>query len=49
VARKIAGLRDEVEDLLDSLDLLEARARDNGVRHSTTEVRARLGLAPLKR
>ena len=49
VARKIATIREEVEDLLDSVVLLEARAKDNGVRHSSDEVRAKLGLAPLKR
>lgn len=48
-ARKIAVLRDEVDDLRDSLDLLEARARDNGVRYSADEVRIKLGLLPLKR
>lgn len=47
-ARKIAVLRDEVDDLRDSLDLLEARARDDGIRYSADEVRAKLGLAPLK-
>jgi hypothetical protein len=49
VARKLAAMRAEAEDLLDSLELLEARAKDNGVRYSTNEVRAKLGLAPLKR
>jgi hypothetical protein len=49
VAKKIAIIRGEVEDLLDSVDLLEARAKDKGVRHSTNDVRAKLGLAPLKR
>jgi len=49
VARKIVSMRQEAEDLLDSLELLEARARDNGARYSTSEVRAKLGLAPLKR
>jgi hypothetical protein len=49
VVKKIATIRGEVEDLLDSVDLLEARAKDNGVRHSAKEVRAKLGLAPLKR
>ncbi len=49
VARKIADMREEVEDLRDSLELLEARAKDNGVRYSTDEVRAKLGLPPLKR
>lgn len=48
-ARKIAVLRDEVDDLRDSLDLLDARARDDGTRYSADEVRAKLGLSPLKR
>ena len=47
VARRIAAMREEVDNLRDSLELLEARARDNGVRYSTHEVRAKLGLAPL--
>ena len=46
--RKIAILRDEVDDLRDSLDLLDARARDDGTRYSADEVRVKLGLAPLK-
>lgn len=49
VARKIAAMRGEAEDLLDSLALLEVRAKDNGVRYSTNEVRAKLGLNPLQR
>ena len=49
VVRKIATIREEVEDLLDSVVLLETRAKDNGVRYSSDEVRAKLGLAPLKR
>ena len=49
VAKKITLIREEVEDLLDSVVLLEARAKDNGVRYSADEVRAKLGLAPLKR
>ncbi|MBL9187396.1 MAG: hypothetical protein JNK23_07970 [Opitutaceae bacterium] len=49
VVRKIATIREEVEDLLDSVQLLEARAKDIGVRHSTNDVRAKLGLAPLRR
>lgn len=48
-ARKIAVLRDEVDDLRDSLDLLDARARDDGTRYSAAEVRVKLGLPPLKR
>jgi hypothetical protein len=47
-ARKIAVLREVVDDLRDSLDLLDARARDDGTRHSAEEVRAKLGLMPLK-
>ena len=49
VAQKIASIREEVEDLLDSVVLLEARAKDNGVRYSTNEVRAKLGLTLPKR
>lgn len=49
VARKIAILREEVDDLRDSLDLLDARARDDGRRRSTDEVRAKLGLDLPKR
>jgi hypothetical protein len=44
-ARKIAVLREEVDDLRDSLDLLDARTRDDGRRYSAEEVRAKLGLA----
>jgi len=47
--KKIAVLRAEVDDLRDSLDLLDARARDDGIRHSADAVRAKLGLSPLKR
>jgi hypothetical protein len=49
VVRKIATMRAEAEDLLDSLELLEARAKDNGVRYSVDEVRAKLRLPQLKR
>lgn len=49
VAKKIAVIREEVEDLLDSVELLEARAKDNGMRYSTDEVRAKLRLVPLRR
>jgi cell division protein FtsB len=39
-------LREQVEDLNDYLDLLEARARNKGKRSLTTaEVRKQLGLA----
>lgn len=48
-ARKIAVLREEVDDLRDSLDLLDARARDDGTRYTADEVRLKLGLLPLKR
>lgn len=41
-AKKIAALREEAEDLVDSLDLLAARASDDGKRHSGDEVRRRL-------
>ena len=42
---ELAGIRDEVEDLLDYLDLVEARARDNGKpRLSQDEVKKRFGL-----
>lgn len=47
-ARKIAVLREEVDDLRDSLDLLAARARDDGARYSADEVRAKLELPPLR-
>ena len=40
-------LDEAIEDLLDSLELLEARAKDNGVRYSSSELRAKLGLPPL--
>jgi hypothetical protein len=49
VARKIATIREEVEDLLDSVELLEARAKDTGVRFTSGEIRTRLGLKPVKR
>jgi hypothetical protein len=41
-AKKISALREEAEDLLDSLDLLAARAADDGQRHSLADVRRRL-------
>ena len=37
------------EEMLDSHDLLEARAKDTGVRYSADQARAKLGLGPLKR
>jgi hypothetical protein len=45
VIKRIAELREELEDLKDYLDLLEARARNFGKpRHSTQEVKKLLGL-----
>jgi hypothetical protein len=45
VVKEISRLREEVEDLMDYLDLLEARAKNKGKRtYSTAEVRAQLGL-----
>jgi hypothetical protein len=42
---QISALREQVEDLNDYLDLLEARARNQGKRTFTTEeVRKQLGL-----
>lgn len=41
-AKKISVLREQAEDLVDSLDLLAARASDDGQRHSVDEVRQRL-------
>ena len=46
VINQISSLREQVEDLHDYLDLLEARARNKGKRTFTTdEVRKQLGLA----
>ena len=46
VINQISSLREQVEDLNDYLDLLEARARNKGKRTFTTEeVRKQLGLA----
>jgi cell division protein FtsB len=46
VIAQITSLREQVEDLNDYLDLLEARARNKGKRSLTTaEVRKQLGLA----
>lgn len=46
VIKQITSLREQVEDLHDYLDLLEARARNKGKRTFTTnEVRQQLGLA----
>jgi len=45
VITQISLLREQVEDLFDYLDLLEARARNKGKRVFTTqEVRQHLGL-----
>ncbi len=46
VIAQISSLREQVADLNDYLDLLEARARNKGKRTFTTEeVRKQLGLA----
>ena len=46
VLKQIGSLREQMEDLNDSLDLLEARARNRGKPTFTTdEVRKQLGLA----
>ena len=43
--QQLAAIRDEVEDLLDYLDLVEARARDAGKPRLThAEVKKRCGL-----
>ena len=45
VIKRIAKLREELEDLVDYLDLLEARAQNFGKRrHSTEQVKKMLGL-----
>jgi cell division protein FtsB len=45
VVKEIVRLRQELEDLSDYLDLLEARARNEGLRrYSTAEVKKTLGL-----
>ena len=45
VVKEISRLREEVEDLMDYLDLLEARAKNRGKRtYATDEVRTQLGL-----
>jgi cell division protein FtsB len=47
VIAQISVLREQVEDLDDYLDLLEARARNKGKRTFTTEeVRREIGLDP---
>jgi cell division protein FtsB len=46
VLKQIGSLREQMEDLNDYLDLLEARARNQGKpTFSTEEVRKQLGLA----
>jgi cell division protein FtsB len=46
VLKQISSLREQMEDLNDYLDLLEARARNQGKPTFTTdEVRKQLGLA----
>ena len=46
VLKQISSLREQMEDLNDYLDLLEARARNRGKPTFTTdEVRKQLGLA----
>ena len=46
VINQISALREQMEDLNDYLDLLEARARNKGKRtYTTDEVRKQLGLA----
>ena len=46
VLKRISSLREQMEDLNDYLDLLEARARNKGKPTFTTdEVRKQLGLA----
>ena len=46
VLKQISSLREQMEDLNDYLDLLEARARNKGKPTFTTdEVRKHLGLA----
>ena len=48
VLGQLRKLREEMENLEDYLDLLEARARDKGKpTYSTDQVRARLGLKSL--
>jgi hypothetical protein len=46
VLKQISSLREQMEDLYDYLDLLEARARNQGKpTFSTEDVRKQLGLA----
>jgi hypothetical protein len=45
VQKRLTKLREELEDLTDYMDLLEARARNIGKpRYTTAEVRKQLGL-----
>ncbi|HUI07510.1 MAG TPA: hypothetical protein VL486_10960 [Verrucomicrobiae bacterium] len=45
ILRQIHDIREEIEDLLDSLDLLEARAQDAGKpSYSLAEVKKKLRL-----
>ena len=45
VTERIAELREELENLIDYLDLLEARARNFGKkRYSTAQVKKMLGI-----
>jgi len=45
ILRQVREMRDEVQDLLDSLDLLEARAQNAGTpTYSLAEVKKKLGL-----
>ena len=50
VVERIAELRQEVEDVIDYLDLLEARAQNFGKRrYSTEQVKKMLGLKSVSR
>lgn len=45
IARQVSKLREEIEDLMDYLDLIEARAENAGKsRYATAEVSKRVGL-----
>lgn len=49
VVERIAELRQEVEDVIDYLDLLEARAQNFGKRrYSTEQVKKMLGLKSVR-
>jgi cell division protein FtsB len=46
ILREVSRLREELEDLMDYLDLIEARARNKGKpQYTTAEVRKKLGLS----